>query len=234
MSAVGLDTTRISLRDLSEATFRALMAHGASNGEARVAARTVLLAQFTGGDGVGAVLADLAGPVWSRSSVSLSRESGVVSLGSLAENRLLREVPLAVELVASGDEEVVQVVCDVVEPALVDAVLLEAARVSGAPIAAVVMCSADGTGHELRVARPDGRLGLATLHSLPNVWESRPQSQGVVVLRDVDVLGEAVLKWNSARGRAEARAEAAKFGLSVDAPAWRKAYAAAREYLVPD
>ena len=234
VDSVGVETTRISLRDLSEATFRALMAHGASNGEARVAARMVLQAQFTGGDGVGALLADLAGPAWGRSPVSLSCDAGVVSLGSPGENRLLREVPLAVELVASGDEDMVQVACDVVAPALVDAVLLEAARVSGAPIAAVVTRSADGGGHELRMARPDGSLGVAILANLPSSLNSSAGCPGVVALRDIDALGEVALDWRGAEHRAEARAEAAKFGLSVEAPAWHNAYAAARQYLVPD
>lgn len=234
VDSVGVETTRISLRDLSEATFRALMAHGASNGEARVAARMVLQAQFTGADGVGALLADLAGPAWSRSAVSLSCEAGAVSLGSPGENRVLREVPLAVELVASGDESMVRVACDVLEPALVDAVLLEAARVSGAPIAAVVSCSSDGGGHELRVARPNGSLGAATLANLPSSLKSWSGAPGVVAMRDVDALGDVALDWKTAEDRAGTRADAAELGLSVEAPAWRNTYTAAREYLVRD
>lgn len=229
-----MQTTRISLRDLSEATFRALVAHGASNGEARVAWRMVLQAQFTGGGGVGALLADLAGPAWSRSPVSLVREAGVVALGSASINRLLREAALAVELVASGDEGSVQVACDAVEPALVDAVLLKAARVSGAPIAAVVTRSSDARSYELRVARPDGSLGVATLTELPSSLEPWARFPGVVATRDIDALREATLDWTSASDRTDARADAAKFGLTVEALARHKVYAAARQYLVPD
>lgn len=226
--------TRVSLRDLSESSFRALMAHGASYGEARVAARMVLQTQFTGGDGLGGLLEDLAGPAWSRTPVLISVGSGVVELGSPEDNRLLREAPLGVEFVASGDEDVVQVRCEVADPRLVDAVLLESTRVTGATIAAVVMSGAGGSDREVRVARPDGRLEVATLTELPSAWVSWVQTPGIVALRDVDVLGELDLSSNSAQDRAQARADAAKSGIGVDAAAWREVYAASRLYLVPD
>lgn len=148
-------TTKVSLRDLSEAAFRALTAHGASHGEARAAARWCFRPSCTVGGGLVALRDDLAAQPWSRTPVEIvetadgpNRQPGAVELRSPAGNRLLREAPLAVELVTSGgDERVVRVPCAVVGTALLDAVLLEAARVSGTVVAVVIgSARSDGAG----------------------------------------------------------------------------------------
>jgi hypothetical protein len=250
-------TTRVSLRDLSEAAFRALMAHGASHGEARVAARMVLQAELNGGGGLAALREDLAAAPWSRTPVDVveaadgsTTKPGTVELRSPGGNRLMREGPLAIELVASGgDEDVVNVHCAVAGSAVLDAVLLDSARVSGAAVAVVIRStpeqgSADeleGVGRRtaqpsvhLRLARPDGSLGVGTLTHLPAGFLPPAGGAGIVVLHDVEQCGEYDVSWSSADDLAQARTDAASTGLRVDAAGWENVYGASRRYLVPD
>ncbi|MDN5767944.1 MAG: hypothetical protein L0H96_10110 [Humibacillus sp.] len=244
-------STRVSLRDLSEAAFRALTAHGASHGEARAAARMVLQAELHGGGGLAALRDDLAAQPWSRTPVEIvetadgpNHQPGAVELRSPGGNRLLREAPLAVELVASGGEErVVTAHCAVAGTALLDAVLLEAARVSGNAVALVIgsATGSDGTGRgatqpsaQVRLARPDGSLGFGILSQLPTAWPPAAEGEGVVALRELEQLGGLDLSWTSANDLTQARAEAAAVGVTVDATAWNTVYTASRRYLVPD
>lgn len=241
-STVSSSTTRISLRDLYEAAYRALMAHGASNGEARTAARMVQQAELTGGGGLDALREDLAASPWSRTPVEVlaaadgaNAQPGAVELRSPEGNRLLREAPLAVELVASGqDEGVVKVNCAVAGSALLDAVLLESAQASGAPVAVVIGSTTVQPSHQLRAARPDGSLGIGTLTHPPTGWTPQAEDAGVVALRDVEQFGEQDLRWSSADDLAQVRADAAAAGMTVDATVWQDVYAASRRYLVPD
>lgn len=256
-TSTSTSTTRVSLRDLSEAAFRALLAHGASHGEARVAARMVLQAELGGGGGLAALLDDLAAQPWSPTPVEIvhaadgsDTPSGSVELHCKVGNRLLREASLAVELVTSGgDEDVVGVHCSVVGTALLDAVLLEAARVSEAAVAVVIWTRTEpGSANEpdavtrsavrlsglLRLARPDGSLGVGTGSRLPTPWPTVVEGEGVVALRDVERFSGLNLRWTSADDLALRRAEAAAVGVIVDATAWHTVYAASRRYLVPD
>ena len=245
-------TTRVSLRDLNEAAFRALVAHGASHGEARAAARMVLQAEFTGGGGLSALRDDLAAQPWSRTPVEIvdvadgsDAQGEAVELRSQGGNRLLREAPLAVELVTSGgDERIVEVQCAVAGTSLLDAALLEAARVTKTAVAVVIGSATerDGAGRsvtqpsaQVRLARPDGSLGVGTVSHLPSGRVAPTvQGEGVVALRDVEGLGELDLSWASADELAQVRAKAAAVGVTVDARAWNSVYAASRRYLVPD
>lgn len=251
-STTTTSTSRVSLRDLNEAAFRALMAHGASHGEARAAARMVLQAELTGGGGLAALREDLAAQPWSRTPVEIvdvpdrvNAQGGGVELRSPGGNRLFREAPLAVELVASGgDERSVKVHCAVAGPSLLDAVLLEAARVSEAAVAVVIGSATEladtsrgvtQPSAQVRWARPDGSLGVGTVSHRPSGQVSPTmEGEGIVALSDVEGLGELDLRWTSADELAQARANAAAVGLTVDTPAWDSVYAASRRYLVPD
>lgn len=252
------DMTRVSLRDISEAAFRSLTAHGASHGEARASSRMVLQAELNDGGGLAALLDDLGREPWSRTPVEVTPmhgdaagESGIVVLGSSASNRLLREGPLGVELVV-GDPVVraVAVPCVVAgSTALLDSVTLEIARGSGADVA-VVICqpaapnlaatsdgadrnTARGAG-QLRLARSDGSVGIGILAHLPPAFEQAIGRAGVLAVRDSEQLGEVDLSWIRADDRAHVRAQAAATGVRVDTGIWRDVYAASRRYLVPE
>lgn len=252
------DTTRVSLRDIREAAFRALSAHGASHGEARTASRMVLQAELTHGGGLAALLDDLRREPWSRTPVEVAPVPGdgavgpgILVLGSAAVNRLLREAPLAIELVAGDrDARAVGVPCAVADgSALLDSLSIEIARGSGADVA-VIICApvqssptptSDGAGRnagrasgQLRLARPDGSVGIGALGHLPPVFEQAMGCPGVMALRDIEHLGDVDLSWISADDRAHARAQAAANGVTVDTGIWGDVYAACRRYLVPD
>lgn len=247
-------TTRISIRDLSEATFRALTAHGASSGEARAGARMILHAEFVGGAGLAALGAELRSQPWSPNPVEVvvsgdatDASSTVVALRTDGGNRLLREGHLAIELVTSGGSENIAVVeCVVTGASVLDAVLLEAARVTGTAVAIVVWGNSEpgsvdeAAGYSsaglsrLRVAHPDGSLGEGAAPRLPGVWVPPQQGTGMAALRDIAQLGEIDLGWTTAADFAQARATAAAIGITVDTSAWREIYAASRQYLVPD
>lgn len=248
------DATRVSLRDVREAACRALMAHGASPGEARTAAAMVLDAELIDGVGLAALIDDLTRESWSRTPVRVTdvadpvvagvadRAASVV-LGSPVANRLLREGPLAVELIAGeGGLCAAGVPCAVARSSLLDAVMLEIARTSGADVA-VVICPSTRPGPtdpdrdvahrrgQLRLATPDGRVGVSTT-KLPSVWCEMTDGPGVLAQRnpDRDDLG---LSWRTAQDRARVRATAAERGLTVETSVWRRVYDASRRYLVP-
>ncbi len=253
-SAATASTTRVSLRDLSEATFRALTAHGASHGEARAGARMVLHAEFVGGAGLAALGAELASQPWALAPVEIvaaahdsDATTTVVALHTDGGNRLLREGHLAIELVTSGGpESIVSVPCVVTGASVLDAVLLEAACVTGTAVAIAIwplsqLASADettGSGPDglvqLRVALPDGSLGVGVATRLPEGWIPPERGSGIAALRDVDRLGDIDLAWTSAENFAQARAMAAAVGITVDTSAWNEIYTASRRYLVPD
>ncbi len=252
MSLTMQSTTRVSLRDISEAAFRGLTVHGASHGEARAASRMVLQAEVMGGGGLAVLLDDLASQPWSGAPVEVSGttgETGHLLLHSPEGNRLLREAPLAVELVASGDDaSVVAVRTAVAGSALLDAMTLEIARARDVGVGVVICPScqprseaASGVGggsaqqpNQLRWARPDGSLGIGTLNQLPATWQQLIDGPGVLALKDIEQLGDVELSWISAEYRARTRAHAAADGLTVDADLWRDVYEAARRYLVPE
>ncbi|MDO5712356.1 MAG: hypothetical protein Q4P32_11530, partial [Micrococcales bacterium] len=248
---------RVSLRDISEAAFRGLTVHGASHGEARAASRRVLQAELVGGGGLAALLNDLASQPWKRAPVEVlgapvgtTGETGHLVLRSPEGNRLLREAPLAVELVASGgDARVVAVPTAVAGSALLDALTLEIARASGVGVGVVICPSSQlrsevgwgGSGDapaqqpgQLRWARPDGSMGVGNLDRLPATWQQLIDGPGVFALRDIEQFDDVELSWISAQDRTRTRTQAAAGGVIVDADLWRSVYAAARRYLVPE
>lgn len=249
-------TTRISLRDAREAATRALIAHGASHGEAGTAAAMVLDAELVDGVGLATLVDDLAREPWSRTPVEVTsmpgpRNGGAADhpahlvLGSPTVNRLLREAPLAVELiVGEGDLRAVGVPCAVSASSLLDAVTREVARNSGQTVT-VLLCTATEPGSgdpgrdipkqrgQLRLATPDGDLGISPLIPVHPLWEELVGGSGVLALRDVDWSDDLEWHWVSAEGRAQARARVAEQGLSVETSVWRQVYDASRRYLVP-
>ncbi|MDN5803500.1 MAG: hypothetical protein L0H26_02775 [Microlunatus sp.] len=230
---------RASLRDVREAAFRALSAHGASRGEARAAAEMVLDAEVVHGVGLAALVDDLEREPWNRTPVEIApvtgpgdggepAATGRFVLGSASLNRLLREGPLAVELLA-GDSDVraVGVPCAVAAPSLLDELTLEIARISGTDVTVVI----GGSPSQLRVATPDGDVGVSTAQ-LPSALRELLVVPGMLAVRDVERV-DLALSWVTSRDRVRARAAAAERGMTVEADLWRRVYDASRRYLVP-
>lgn len=87
---------------------------------------------------------------------------------------------------------------------------------------------------QLRLARPDGSLGIGAAGRPAEGWRLSSAGDGVVARRDVEQVDEVDLSWTSADDLALARARAAAAGVAVDAAAWNTVYTASRRYLVPD
>ena len=253
--------SRVSLRDVREATTRALVAHGASHGEAQTAAAMVLEAELADGSGLAALIEDLTREPWSRTPITTTTTTTTTTvppppgreadrttslvLGSATVNRLLREAPLAVELIA-GDPDlgVVAVPCSVASASLLDAVMIEVAVTSGVEVA-VLVCAApgpvatrstqDGTPSwgELRVAGPDGSVRISSLSAWPSAWRDVLDGPGIVAVRALDRPDELTGREVTAEDRVRVRVRAAEQGLSVQTEIWRQVYDASRRYLVP-
>ncbi len=251
--------TRVSLRDVREATTRALIAHGASHGEAQTAAAMVLEAELADGSGLAALIEDLTREPWSRTPITTTTTTTRVAsppgreadrttslvLGSATVNRLLREAPLAVELIAGDpDPGVVAVPCSVASASLLDAVMIEVAVISGVDVV-VLVCAApgpvatrsthDGTPSwgELRVAGPDGSVRISSLSAWPSAWRDVFDGPGIVAVRALDRPDELTGREVTAEDRVRVRVRAAEQGLSVQTEIWRQVYDASRRYLVP-
>ena len=234
---------RVSLREIRECTYRALSAHGASHGEAWTAARLVLEACVLDVAALGAVVADLAQPAWGRTpqTAEAAASENDLRLGRYRSNRVLREGPLAIDMVC-GEAELNSVAapCAVAAPSIVDMLLLELAAVRGVEVSALV--ASQGTGDTtqtfLRVACPDGSLGVASLEStasrFPELSGLDEDDQGVVGLGHDPRAGDLELSWLSGAERTSARANIAAHGLAVPHDLWAAIYGASRRYLVPD
>lgn len=243
---------RVSLREIRECAFRALSAHGASHGEAWTASRLVLEASVLDVSAIGALVDDLAQAPWSRTHQKAAAGYGKddLCLGSYAINRVLREGPLAIDLVCGEtDLNSVAAPCAVAAPSIVDMLLLELAVVRGLDVSAVVSVgtttgeSAGTSGSSsaqtlLRVARPDGALGVAHLEpgtqQFPELSGLGENHVGVLGLGHDPRASEFKLSWITPDERTAARAKIAAHGLEVPHELWAGVYVASRRYLVPD
>ncbi len=235
---------RVSLREIRECTFRALSAHGASQGEASTAARMVVDAELQGYRGIRLVLSDLQRDPWPREGIQVSDSQqglgGSVVLGDRASNRLLRHVPLAAHLAAAEPGRGVYVPGAMVGVACAEAALLEVAEATQRPAALVpVLPGGDGAS---RVALADGSLGTgmtkdllerAGIH-LDDTLDADTGSGGVWLFsyEDPSAHDAPDLTWVSASERMATRASAAHEGPLITATAWWALYAASRRYLV--
>ena len=234
---------RVSIRDIRESAYRALVAHGASHGEAATAADQVLHAELHSSSGLTALLADLALPTWPGTGMTLTRHApasgcNVCVVSGPGRGNLLRAGCLLTELAASRQEPDT-VVCSPDQSVLdttIDFLLLEAASVAGQPVAAVLV-GEDGGPVAARAGDPAGGAGAVDATDvLPDsLQEPLRQSlvhPGVAVLRVSEV--KPGPGWVTADACASRRRQAAAVGVLVEAQAWQAAYAAARGFLVPE
>lgn len=234
---------RVSIRDIRESSYRALVAHGASHGEAATAADQVLHAELHSGSGLTALLADLAMPAWPQTGMTLTQPAAASSLevsvvSGAGRGNLLRAGCLLTDLAASRPDPA-RVVCSpdiTTVDATIDFLLLEAASLTGQAVAAVLVTE-DGRPGIARVGDPAGGAGpideadVLSDHIHDALRRPLPTG-GVAILR------ASKLKpgpgWVTADAYASRRREAAAAGVLVDADAWPVTYAAARGFLVPE
>lgn len=230
-------TTRVAIREVREATFRALVAVGASSAEAKVAAEQVLFAELHRGSGLVALLEELSTGPWVRASLACkrddSREKPVLRVTGSGRPGALRQGALLVDLLAAQTEPDAVVVSDglVALSSMLDQPMIQVARSLGCWVYA-----ADRTVSALdfRIASPDGAVGTGGTGTAP----SQVPDLGTVVpgvsLSLLRAMPDVATSWLTAAEQGASRAAAAQHGLMVDASVWREVTAAARAFLVPE
>ncbi|GAA4083180.1 hypothetical protein GCM10023066_15000 [Nocardioides kongjuensis] len=213
---------RVSLREVREVAYRALVAHGACPGRAPAAAEQVLEAELHHGAGLTGLLADLARGPWDGGGLDLrADERGgrtLLRVDSPDAAAPLRVGQLVADLAsAAGTVHV---------PALRDDGPLAAAALIGAAAAGGHALALVGSLAEAWIATPDGALLRLDRMSVLGDWEPPPDGSVVLVVDPPPDLDP--------HPRAARRRSAAREGLLVDAAAFARAYDAARAYLVPE
>lgn len=213
---------RVSLREVREVAYRALVAHGACPGRAPAAAEQVLDAELHDGIGLAGLLADLARGPWDTGGLDLRREvhdgRALLRVESPDAAAPLRIGHLVADLASAMGAVHVPELHD--EGKLLACTLLDAAVAGGRALGLV------GPGPDVWVATTDGtflRTGQSTVLS---GW-SPPRDGAVILVVDPPPRAEP-------EARAPRRRKAAREGLLVDGPTFARAYDAARAYLVPE
>ena len=134
--------TRVALREIHETAFRALVATGADAGRADTAARQVLDAELHHGAGVRGLLGDLRRGPWRSDPVPVHEQDrpALCRVGTGSDSDLLRIGVHLVELATArvGAPPAVSAGPLDLDP-LVDALLEQAARLTGTPVAAATL-----------------------------------------------------------------------------------------------
>lgn len=228
-------TTRVAVREITEYSWRALVAAGYSAGEASVAAEAVTIAEVCFGTGLDAVAEEVSGPTTAtKMPVELAESTEPVGgprvLTDPAKRGLLHIVPLALGLVAAERphaEPVFMPHCSW-HPVVAGFLLAEAGEPYGATLDLAVMATLNSV--EVPVARIGSRQ-LTMAASFSGAW----QQPGLTVAS-----GSQVLEWPdqvevwSFEELGERRANAEREGLEIPNDRWRPVEAAAKTYLVPD
>lgn len=223
-------TTRVAIREIREAAFRALVAAGASPAEAKVASEQVLFDELHRGTGLVGLLEELSCGPWARTGMACERDhthqpptvrvSGTGGSSALRQGALLADL-LAVEkpgtLVLAQDLSALS--------SLLDEPLIRTARSTGS---FVVVARRATVSVDLRVAAPDGSIGAAWSHTGA---EALPL--GVSLVRS-EAGPASPTTWLTADQLRVTRAAAAQHGHEVDAARWAQVVTAARTYLVPE
>ncbi|MFJ3929011.1 MULTISPECIES: hypothetical protein [unclassified Streptomyces] len=232
---------RVSIREIREYAYRALVGAGAVPGEATTAAGQVLHAELHSGDGLEGLASDLVRGRWSRAGLTCTRPAAgrrVLDVDCGGRSGELRIGAPIVGLVAGESGPAIAVTsADAAVTSLLDDVLLAAAVTARTEVTAL-RAREDGA-YAVRHATSGGDLahgvlGPADIPFLPEVgeWaESRP----LIVLTSADSgFTSARLAWSTRTERTERRRLAALHGVRADEATWRVVAAYARCFLVPE
>lgn len=235
--STGRKRTRVAIREVREASFRALVAVGASNAEAKVAAEQVLHTELHRGSGLSVLLEDLASGPWVRAGLACSRdESGerpVLRVTGAGRPGALRQGAMLVELLAAEAVANVVVVSDglaALSP-LLDEPLIRAAQATGYW---VVATDRTATSTQYRVAAPDGGIAAADVANSGDPQRDQSHVPNGVSLFRRDLQPDWSSTWLTAATQRSTRATAAQHGVSVDTAVWTAVKTAAAAYLVPE
>ena len=229
--------TRVAIREVREAAFRAFVATGASNAEAKVASEQVLFTELHRGSGLVALLQELAAGPWARAGLACtrddSREQPVLRVTGPGRPGALRQGALLVDLLTAEAERDTVVVSDGLHSLspLLDEPLIRAARAADCW---VVAADRSASSLSFRVASPDGAIGAGEVTSTGHRQPDRPDVPPGVSLVRRELRPEWDITWLTAAEQWSTRAAAAQHGLLVDAGVWAEVKTAAEAYLVPE
>ena len=229
--------TRVAIREVHEATFRALVATGASNAEARVAAEQVLHTELHRGSGLIALLDEVAGGSWVRTGLTCSRAASaaptILRVTGQGRPGALRQGSLLIDLLAAESDRTAIVVSDgltALSP-LLDEPLTRAARAAGCW---VVAADRSALSTHLRVAAPDGGIGVGAVTSAGSLDSDMSHVPLGVSLTFREQLPPWDITWLMDAAQRATRSAAAQHGLMVDTVVWADVKAIANAYLVPE
>ncbi len=230
-------TTRVAIREVREATFRALVAGGASSAEARVAAEQVLFSELHRGSGLVALLQELSRGPWTRCGLTCERDDSderrVLRVTGPGRPGALRQGALLLDLLAAEADAGTVVVSDGLTSLspLLDEPLIRTAWLTGCW---AVAADRSAASLDFRVAAPDGAVGVGAAsvsgHRGPDSESPLP---GVSLMLCEEEPG-APTTWLTAVQQRETRAAAARHGRLVDAAVWAEVSTAASAFLVPE
>ncbi|WP_328334724.1 MULTISPECIES: hypothetical protein [unclassified Streptomyces] len=230
---------RVAVREIREAAFRAVVAAGASSGEAATTADLVVLGEVLDGAGILALADELDRVPRGRHPVTCSGDPLLV-LHDPARRGLLLLGPSAADLAAAGARPVL--LPGAWTPS-VEWILVSAAARTGTPLLATRI-RADGSPGACALATAD-----STVYRAPRPGALGPQhTVDASGQHDAGRPGEGILlsRWNGdprtlelppARTTAhhhECFATVMTHGLRVDPGPWATVYGASRRYLVPE
>ncbi|MFF3494562.1 hypothetical protein ACFYWS_24780 [Streptomyces sp. NPDC002795] len=232
-----------AVREVRDTAFRAVLAAGASAGEATSVAELVVLGEVLDGTGVRALLDELGDVPHGRVPVERHTDradTGIDVLRDPAARGTLLLGPSAADHAAVGRRPVFMAGM-AWAPAL-EWVLLSTAARSRLPVLAAQM-GADGEHGAAALATPDGALyrGAQAARSARQppaasaLAAAVAHGGGVLLSRCPQEAISAGTAPDRTRARSEARlTEATRSGLPVDPDLWARLYAASRRCLVPE
>lgn len=229
--------TRVSIREVRQASLRALVAIGASHAEANVAADQVVGVEIHQGTGLVSLLAELANGPWSRAGltcerVTAGRRTALRVAGSDRPGALRQGVLLVDLLAAQSDTDTVVVSEGLTSLSpLLDQPMIQLARTLGCWILAADLSA---SGVDFRVNSPGGDIGVGAGGTTAVTSPERESLTPGVSLSRLPTAPDAATDWYTFVERQATRAAAAQHGLTVDACVWREVTAAANAFLVPE
>ena len=230
-SDVSRAVVRRSIREVGEYAHRALVASGATPGEAAAVADGVVHAELHAGDGIVQLAAALLDGAWRHARLGCTRrlEAGVTMLEVRVEGvpGLLEIGPPVIGLAAgdSGPGVAHASLPGVQVSTLLDLHLLHAARLRGDTVAAVTGSGLDRP--RVRAATAQGDILAGTLDPTAHTEMGLTVTAGLPVMRTLTVVSRE-------HDRRHRRRDHARLGLAVDAESWQVVADRAHDFLVPD
>lgn len=229
--------TRVAIREVRQASLRALVAIGASHAEAKVAAEQVLVAEMHRGTGLVALLAQLAEGPWVRAGLACERltDGGrtVVRVTGSERPGALRQGALLVDLLAAQSEPDTIVISDGLTSLspLLDQPMTQTASTLGCWVLAA---DRSVSPHDFRVASPAGDIGVGVAGPMNLATTDLESLDPGVSLSRLATAPDAATNWYTFVEQETTRAALARHGLMVDSDVWREVTAAANAFLVPE